>query len=486
MQPTTTSADSTSGRGEPASMDRDRPSLPHSVFGVIRQRNTYAGLLYVLVSFPITLATFVAFVTLISTGGGLAITIAGIPLLVATMYLWCATAEVERVLANNMLGSEIRPLPFAGEKGPLWSLARIRTRLGNWYTWRALAFVLLRFGVATAGACVVLGTLGLSLQMMAAPIVYGPADGIDFMVWDIDRLQEALLLAAAGALFVIPSLHVSRLTAWLMGRFNELLLQSPEGARTPGGPGSVEEAAAAALLWNGIGHARRAKDTHIATIQTRAWAAHVAMYAATMVVLVFIDGASAGTWWVLYPAWGWGIAVALHTGYYLGGHLGGHAAAYLVAIIGLFVIDSLYTDRTWFYWPALGWGLIVAAHAYAIWGFTRVEAEPVLIRRASPPGLAPTVETPEAGIVVDGPMRTVAIDGQPIEVTPTEFALLALFTGAPGRAFSRDELLDLVWKDDFEITHRTVDTHIQRLRKKLGERADTIQTVWGMGYRYQP
>jgi DNA-binding response OmpR family regulator len=71
-------------------------------------------------------------------------------------------------------------------------------------------------------------------------------------------------------------------------------------------------------------------------------------------------------------------------------------------------------------------------------------------------------------------------------VTPTEFALLALFTGAPGRAFSRDELLDLVWKDDFEITHRTVDTHIQRLRKKLGERADTIQTVWGMGYRYQP
>jgi len=465
-------------------MHRPRPSLPHSIFGIIRQRNTYAGLLYVLVSFPITLATFIAFVTLISAGGGLAITIVGIPLLVATMYLWCATAEVERVLANNMLGSEIRPLPFAGEEGPLWSLARIRTRLGNWYTWRALTFVLLRFGVATAGACVVLGTLGLSLQMMAAPIVYGPADGIEFMVWDIDRLSEALLLAAAGALFVIPSLHVSRLTAWLMGRFNELLLQSPEGAAAAGGVG---DAAAAVLAWEGIGAARRGRGASIATLQLRAWVAHVVLYAATMVVLVFIDGASAdGTWWVLWPAWGWGIAVALHTGYYLGGHLGGHAAAYLVAVVGLFVIDSLYTGRTWFYWPALGWGLVVAAHAYAIWGFTKVEVEPALVRRPALPGPDASGEAPDAGIVVDGPMRTVAIDGQPIEVTPTEFALLTLFTGAPGRAFSRDELLDLVWKDDFEITHRTVDTHIQRLRKKLGERADTIQTVWGMGYRYQP
>ncbi|KAA0231979.1 winged helix family transcriptional regulator, partial [bacterium] len=63
--------------------------------------------------------------------------------------------------------------------------------------------------------------------------------------------------------------------------------------------------------------------------------------------------------------------------------------------------------------------------------------------------------------------------------------LLALFAANPGRPFSRDELLDRVWKGDYDVTDRTIDTHVQRLRKKLGEQADAIQTVWGVGYRFR-
>lgn len=219
--------------------------------------------------------------------------------------------------------------------------------------------------------------------------------------------------------------------------------------------------------------------------QFRAWAGHVVLYLVTMLVLVFINGtASPDTWWVLWPAWGWGIAVALHTGYYLGGHLGAHAATYLVAMVGFFVIDSLYTDRTWFYWPMMGWATAVAAHAYAVYGFSRIGAAPALIEHTPAGGDAGRATAP--GIVVDAPMRTVRVDGEPVEVTPREFELLTLLTGNPGRPFSREELLDRIWKDDYEVTDRTIDTHVQRLRKKLGPRAEAIQTVWGIGYRYQP
>lgn len=82
-------------------------------------------------------------------------------------------------------------------------------------------------------------------------------------------------------------------------------------------------------------------------------------------------------------------------------------------------------------------------------------------------------------------MRTVAIGAAVVDVTPKEFELLTLLTAHPGRPFSREELLDRIWKDDLEVTDRTIDTHVQRLRKKLGDRADAIQTVWGIGYRYQ-
>ncbi len=91
----------------------------------------------------------------------------------------------------------------------------------------------------------------------------------------------------------------------------------------------------------------------------------------------------------------------------------------------------------------------------------------------------------EKGLLVDVSMRRVRVDGRAVELTPKEFDLLALFAQNPGRPFSRDDLLDRIWKNDYEVTDRTIDTHVQRLRKKLGSESGVIQTVWGVGYRFE-
>jgi two-component system phosphate regulon response regulator PhoB len=77
------------------------------------------------------------------------------------------------------------------------------------------------------------------------------------------------------------------------------------------------------------------------------------------------------------------------------------------------------------------------------------------------------------------------IDKQPLHLTLTEFHLLLELLNNKGRVRSRDQLLDRVWGYQFEGYHRTVDTHIRRLRQKIGPYADDIETVRGVGYRFK-
>jgi DNA-binding response OmpR family regulator len=88
------------------------------------------------------------------------------------------------------------------------------------------------------------------------------------------------------------------------------------------------------------------------------------------------------------------------------------------------------------------------------------------------------------GLVVDMAAHTATLDGTQLRLTPKEFQLLLLFVSNPGRAFSRDFLIERVWQGDFEGYDRAVDTHVTRLRRKLGALGDSIQTVWGVGYRF--
>ena len=89
------------------------------------------------------------------------------------------------------------------------------------------------------------------------------------------------------------------------------------------------------------------------------------------------------------------------------------------------------------------------------------------------------------GLVVDTISKTVTIDDARVELTRTEFDMLALLLDHRGQVFSRQELLDRVWPDDVIVTERTVDVNITRLRKKLGGYASCILTRQGFGYFFK-
>ncbi len=87
------------------------------------------------------------------------------------------------------------------------------------------------------------------------------------------------------------------------------------------------------------------------------------------------------------------------------------------------------------------------------------------------------------GLEIDSGRHRALVDGSPVELTATEFKLLEYLMRHPGRVLARDRLLDAVWGHDVYVTPRTVDTHMQRLRHKLGGHGRLIETVRGVGYR---
>ncbi|MCA9185330.1 MAG: winged helix-turn-helix domain-containing protein [Planctomycetales bacterium] len=89
------------------------------------------------------------------------------------------------------------------------------------------------------------------------------------------------------------------------------------------------------------------------------------------------------------------------------------------------------------------------------------------------------------GVMIDRHRHRVTIDDQPLELTPSEFGLLDALVRQPGRAFTRDELIDAALGHDTVVLERTIDVHIRALRKKLGNQADLIETVRGVGYRFR-
>ena len=88
-------------------------------------------------------------------------------------------------------------------------------------------------------------------------------------------------------------------------------------------------------------------------------------------------------------------------------------------------------------------------------------------------------------ISIDREGHEVRVSGERVALTAREFRLLNVFLTQPGRVFSREELLDLVWGQDAVVEHRTVDTHMRRLRERLGAAARQIRTVRGFGYRLE-
>ena len=89
------------------------------------------------------------------------------------------------------------------------------------------------------------------------------------------------------------------------------------------------------------------------------------------------------------------------------------------------------------------------------------------------------------GIEIDKAAHIVKIDGNPIDLSFKEFELLSYFVENQGIALSREKILNNVWNYDYFGDARTIDTHVKKLRSKLGEKGDYIKTIWGMGYKFE-
>ena len=89
------------------------------------------------------------------------------------------------------------------------------------------------------------------------------------------------------------------------------------------------------------------------------------------------------------------------------------------------------------------------------------------------------------GIVIDKAAHQVKIDGKEIELSFKEFELLAYFINNKGVALSRERILNNVWNYDYFGDARTIDTHVKKLRSKMGEKGNYIKTIWGMGYKFE-
>ena len=89
------------------------------------------------------------------------------------------------------------------------------------------------------------------------------------------------------------------------------------------------------------------------------------------------------------------------------------------------------------------------------------------------------------GIEIDKMAHSVRIDGEEVELSYKEFELLTYFVENRGIALSREKILNNVWNYDYFGDARTIDTHVKKLRSKMGDKGDYIKTVWGLGYKFE-
>ena len=135
-------------------------------------------------------------------------------------------------------------------------------------------------------------------------------------------------------------------------------------------------------------------------------------------------------------------------------------------------------------------GLELGADDYVTKPFSLRELEArikAVLRRREP--LAAESSAPKilAGgkLVIDSEQHEVRVNGQPIELSLAEFKILELLASRPRRVFSRDEILDHLWGQEKVVVTRTVDVHIRHLRQKLGKLSSLIQSVRGLGYKFE-
>jgi signal transduction histidine kinase len=187
---------------------------------------TYGRIGYLLIAGALGIVEFTFLVTAISIGLGLAVTLVGIPILIASVYAWGWLAEFERRTIGALTGvaipSPYRPMP----EGNWWT--RLRARLADPATWKDLVFLFLQFPIGLVTFVVAVVVLGVGLQCLTAPFWYWAVPGeVDlFGFFDVDTLPEALAFMPVGALVLWAGIPALGALGRLYGSYGELMLGS--------------------------------------------------------------------------------------------------------------------------------------------------------------------------------------------------------------------------------------------------------------------
>ena len=198
-------------------------------FGVIISGKTYINLLYLFLAFPLGLMYFIFLVVGFSLGFALLIVLVGIAILALVAAGWWGFANLERLLANHMLGESIPPLSRA--EGSDRGLGEsILAHLSNPITWKSLLYLFLKFplGVLTFSILVALFSLTgfFSTAIFTFSFFNLDVELTQGLVWRIDTIWEALLALPVGILLGFISLHLCNALARLSGRFTRVMLTS--------------------------------------------------------------------------------------------------------------------------------------------------------------------------------------------------------------------------------------------------------------------
>ena len=187
---------------------------------------TYGRIAYLLLALPLGIAEFAFLVTAISLGAGLAVSLIGIPILIATVYAWRFIAQLERRLIGALTGREIadpyRPAPAGASR---WR--RLNARLGDPATWKDLAFLLLQLPLGAVAFIVTVTVLSVGVAAVFSPVTFWAIpDGIDLGLLVVDTLPEALVLAVLGAVVLAIGIPALGALGRLYGAYSEVLLGS--------------------------------------------------------------------------------------------------------------------------------------------------------------------------------------------------------------------------------------------------------------------
>ena len=213
---------------------RSGDSILGAVFGVFVKPQTYLNLVYLYMAFPLGIAYFVFIVVGLSMGFGLIITLFGVPLLVLTIVASWLLCSFERELANRLLKEEIPPI-LQRDISALTLLGKLKALLSNPVTWTGLLFLIAKFPIGIASFILATLLLTGSVALLAAPI-YVHWNHINFGIWRVDSLGEAMILVPIGIVMAIVTPHVLNFAAFLSGRLAYLMLGvnwwSPAGRNT--------------------------------------------------------------------------------------------------------------------------------------------------------------------------------------------------------------------------------------------------------------